>query len=56
MVDLVITKSKINISSLRVGEMLLDHALVIVKVDVKKPKLEQLDDESVMAEAITQFT
>ena len=35
MVDLVITKSKINISSLRVGEMLLDHALVIVKVDVK---------------------
>ena len=40
--DLVITRSESNISCLRVGEMLSDHALVIFKVDVKKLKLEQL--------------
>ena len=56
MVDLVITKSKINISSLRVGEMLSEHALVIFKMDIKKETGAALDDEQVMAEAITEFT
>ena len=40
--DLVITRSETNISCLRVGEMLSNHALVIFKADVKKPKLKQL--------------
>ena len=40
--DLVITRSETNISCLRVGEMLSDHALVIFKVDVKKPKHKQI--------------
>ena len=54
--DLVITRSETNISCLRVGEMLSDHALVIFQGERKKSETEAtLDDEPVIAEVFTQF-